>query len=87
MKESAEIREINDIRDRVQKLKDARTIAQGRLQELKKRRDEILDRIKDLGVDPKDLSSKILELEHEIGIEKEEIKTALAGIESKLGGH
>lgn len=52
-------KELNNLKDGLEKAKDLRYRAEARLEQLNKQEEEIIIELKELGIEPKDLESEI----------------------------
>lgn len=59
-------KELNDLKEGLEKAKDLRYRAEARLEQLNKQEEEIISELKELGIEPQDLETKINTLTSDI---------------------
>lgn len=59
-------KELNDLRDNLEKAKNLKYRAEARLEQLNNQQQEIIKELKELGVNPEDLEDEIKKLQSEI---------------------
>lgn len=59
-------KELNDLRDNLEKAKNLKYRAEARLEQLNNQQQEIIEELKELGVNPEDLEEEIKRLRSEI---------------------
>lgn len=59
-------KELNELRDNLEKAKSLKYKAEARLEQLNNQQQEIIKELKNLGVNPEDLEKEIVKLESEI---------------------